>query len=305
MRTALITASAVLLISSAALAGCAAAGSAHARAAVVVASTDVWGSVARAVAGGHVSVKSLLSGADVDPHSYQASPSDAAALVDAALVVYNGGGYDPWVDEVLANHRSVNAVDAYSSLGNTAASDGEPPNEHVFYNLGVAKSVANTIGERLAGIDPANAAAYRSNAAQFCRSADEIAASEHAIATAYAGDGVIATEPVVYYLLQASGLVDRSPTTFMSANENETDPSPTDMAFVLNLIRQHQVVAVLVNTQTATPAISSLEGTARRAGVPVTDVTETLPTGTDYLTWQRNTVSQVLTALQSSRHDQP
>lgn len=61
---------------------------------------DVWGSVARAVTGGHVPVKSILTGAHADPHSYQASPADAAAIVDAELVIYNGGGYDPWVDQV-------------------------------------------------------------------------------------------------------------------------------------------------------------------------------------------------------------
>ena len=80
----------------------------------MVASTDVWGSVARAVAGDHITVKSILTGADTDPHSYQASPSDAAAITDASLVVYNGGGYDPWVDDVLAGHPAVKSVDAFS-----------------------------------------------------------------------------------------------------------------------------------------------------------------------------------------------
>src|SRR6266481_3844191 len=83
---------AVCLIGSASLTGCGVAGSAHPHAATVVASTDVWGSVARAVTGRHVSVKAILSGADVDPHSYQVSPADAAAITDAALVIYNGGG---------------------------------------------------------------------------------------------------------------------------------------------------------------------------------------------------------------------
>jgi zinc/manganese transport system substrate-binding protein len=33
--------------------------------------------------------------------------------------------------------------------------------------------------------------------------------------------------------------------------------------------------------------------------VPVTEVSETLPSGSDYLTWQRNTVNQLTAALQS------
>lgn len=287
----------VCLIASTALTGCG--GSAHPRAATVVASTDAWGSVARAVTGRHVAVKSILSGADEDPHSYQASPSDAAAIIDAALVVYNGGGYDPWVDQVLATHRSVKSVDAYSFLGRTNA--GDPPNEHVFYDLNVAKSVASSIADRMAAIDPGNAADYRANAAEFCRSADAITISEHAIASAYPNAGVITTEPVVYYLLEASGLVNRTPAAFTAANENEIDPSPADMASVLDLIDHRQVSALLVNPQTATAAIDGLEDAARRAGVPVTQVTETLPNGTDYLTWQRNTVDQLLAALRSSQ----
>jgi zinc/manganese transport system substrate-binding protein len=289
----------VCWVAPAALTGCGIAGSARPQAAAVVASTDVWGSVARAVTGSHIAVKSILSGADEDPHSYQPSPSDAAAIIDAALVVYNGGGYDPWVDQVLAGHRSVKSVDAYSFLGRT--SPGDPPNEHVFYDLSVAKSVASAIADRMAAIDPANAAGYQANAAQFCRGADSVTISEHAIASAYPGVGVIATEPVVDYLLEASGLIDRTPAAFTAANENETDPAPADMASVLDLINHRHVSALLVNPQTSTPAINGLEDAARRAGVPVTEVTETLPDGTDYLTWQRNTVNQLLAALRSSR----
>jgi len=263
-----------------------------------MASTDVWGSVTRAVTGSHFTVRSILNGADVDPHSYAVSPADAAAITDADLVVYNGGGYDPWVDQVLAGHPTVKSVDAYSLRG---TGQGQPPNEHVFYDLSVAKAVATTIADRLASIDPDNAADYRANAAEFCRGADAVAISEHAIATAYPDTGVIATEPVGYYLLAASGLVNRAPLAFSSANENETDPSPSDMASVLDLINHRQVSALLVNPQTSTPAIDGLRDAARRAGVPVTDVTETLPSGTDYLTWQRNTVNQLLAALRSNR----
>ena len=176
-----------------------------------------------------------------------------------------------------------------------------PPNEHVFYDLSVAKSVAATIADRLAAIDPANAADYRANAAEFGRGADAIATSEHAIATTYPSRRVIATEPVAHYLLQASGLVNRTPPAFIAANENGTDPSPADMAYVLDLINHRQVSALLVNPQTSTAAINGLQDAARRAGVPVTEVTETLPNGTDYLTWQRNTVNQLRAALRSSR----
>jgi zinc/manganese transport system substrate-binding protein len=279
----------------AALTGCGTGGAEHPGATTVVASTDVWGSVAGAVAGGHVAVRSILTGANADPHSYAPSPSDAAAVADAALVVYNGGGYDPWVDRVLATHPAINSIDAYSLLGSTT----RPPDEHVFYDLTVAKAVAAAIADRLASIDPGHASDYRANAAAFGRGADAIANSERAIATAYPAAAVVATEPVVYYLLAASGLTNRTPVAFTVANENDDDPAPADMASVLDLIDHRQVSAVLVNPQTSTAATSDLQAAARRAGVPVTEVTETLPGGTDYLTWQRHTVDQLAAALRS------
>ncbi len=289
---------AVCLVCSAALSGCGTGGPEHPGAVAVVASTDVWGSVTRAVAGGHIAVKSILTGADADPHSYQASPADAAALADADLVVYNGGGYDPWVDRVLAAQPGIHAVDAYSFLGPVS----EAPDEHVFYNLAVAKAVAIAIAERLAIIDPGNSVDYRANAAQFGRGADVIANSERALATAYPAAGVIATEPVVHYLLTASGLINRTPVGFAAANENDSDPAPADMASVLDLINHRQVSALLINPQTATAATADLQAAAQHAGVPVTEVSETLPHGSDYLAWQRNTVTQLTAALQSGSH---
>ena len=287
------------MLASNALSGCGVGHSAHSGGPSVVASTDVWGSVASAVIRGHGAVKSLLSGADTDPHTYQASPADAASITDATLLVYNGGGYDPWVDRVLDGHPTVKTVNAFSFLG--GAKDPNPPNEHVFYDISVAKSVATAVADRMSEIDPADAKDYQANAADFCRGADTIAMSEHAIAGEYPSTSVIATEPVAYYLLDATGLVNRTPPTFSAANENETDPSPSDMATVLDLINHHQVSALLVNPQTVTNGITGLQNAARKAGVPVTEVTETLPSGTDYLTWQRNTVNQLTAALRSNR----
>ena len=287
----------VSLIGATAVTGCSTGSAEHPGATTVVASTDVWGSVASTVAGGHVAVKSIVTGANADPHSYAASPSDAAEIADAALVVYNGGGYDPWVDRVLATHPAINSIDAYSLVGTTRA-----PDEHVFYDLNLAKTVAVTIADRLGRIDPTHAAEYRTNAAAFGRGADAIANSERAIAAAYPAAAVVATEPVVYYLLAASGLTNRTPVAFTVANENDDDPAPADMASVLDLIDHRQVSALLVNPQTSTAATNDLQAAARRAGVPVAEVSETLPGDTDYLTWQRNTVNQLAAALRSSRH---
>jgi zinc/manganese transport system substrate-binding protein len=254
----------------------------------IVASTDVWGSVASAVAGQHASVKSVETGASADPHSFEATPADIAEISDASLLVYNGGGYDHWVDDVLASDPEIDAVDAYSLRG-TQGRD----NEHVFYDLGIAKAVAEEIAKRLAAIDSAHADEYRSNATQFGKQADDIAASERAIGNAHPSDSVVATEPVAYYLLRNAGIADRTPPGFASAVEEGDDPAPADVAAMLDLINSHQVSVLLFNPQTETAATKQIEDAAQRASLPVVTVTETLPQGMDYLTWQRDTVEQL------------
>ncbi|HEX7824209.1 MAG TPA: zinc ABC transporter substrate-binding protein, partial [Mycobacterium sp.] len=281
-RTSLIALSALTALT---IAACGSQGD-SARSAKVVATTNVWGSVATAVAGGHADVKAILTNDAADPHSFEASPADAAAIADATLVVINGGGYDHWADDVLKNHKNVTTVDAYSLLPHSAAGEA---NEHVFYNMAVAKAVATKIADDLAGSDPAHADAYRANAAEFGKKTDEIAATEHAIGQKHPGSAVVSTEPVAHYLLSAAGVVDRTPHGFAAAAEEGHDPAPADVAAVLDLINGHQVDALVVNKQTETAVTKQLQDAARKAALPIVEVTETLPAGQDFLTWQRQT----------------
>jgi zinc/manganese transport system substrate-binding protein len=263
----------------------------------VVASTDVWGSVAKAVAGNEIKVTSVIDNPSADPHSFRASPSQAAEIADAALIVYNGGGYDPWVDDVLRDHPNVPSVDAYSLLEKPAG-EPDPANEHVFYDLATVKAVAGKIADQLAKVDPAHAADFRSRAKQFDNGADAVQKIELAIRTSHPGAAVVATEPVAHYLLVAAGLTDKTPEAFSDAIEQDTDPAPVDLAAVLDLLSSHQVAALIFNDQTVTNATKQVRDAAQSAGIPVVSVTETLPAGSDYLSWQRDTASRLATALQ-------
>ena len=276
-------------------AGCSQHGSTHNEndAAAVVASTDVWGSVAGAVAGDHATVTSILDSAVDDPHSYEATPANAAAIADASLVVFNGGDYDYWVDDVLANNPDVPTVDAYSLRPDPQ----QHANEHVFYDPATAKAVAAQVADRLAQIDASRADTYRANAAAFARNADEVLTLERAIGQEHPGAAVVATEPVAHYLLVNAGITDKTPEGFSNAIEEDTDPSPADLAAMLDLISTRQVSALLYNPQTETAVTEQLRDAAGKASIPVVTVTETLPEGTDYLTWQRQTAERLASQL--------
>ena len=266
----------------------------------VAASTDVWGSVAASIAGGDARVSSLVRGV-TDPHSFEPSPAAVAEIADATLVVFNGGGYDAWIPAVLANNATVSAVDAYSLLDAAAVGEPSPANEHVFYEINTARAVADRIAAALADADPEHADDYRSRAASFARGADTVLAKQKALRDELPGAQVVATEPVAHYLLLATGVTDRTPPGFASAVEQDTDPAPVDIAAMLDLITTREVSALLFNDQTATAATRGIRDAANAAGVPVVEVTETLPAGSDYLGWQSDTVDRLGAALRGQR----
>src|SRR5262249_42659471 len=97
-----------------ALTGCSGGGSTQSRAITGVAPADSGASVPTALPPRPPTVKPTLPGPPADPPTSRATPADAAALTDASLVVFNGGGYDSWVDDVLAKNSKIQPVDAFS-----------------------------------------------------------------------------------------------------------------------------------------------------------------------------------------------
>lgn len=259
----------------------------------VVASTNVWGSVVQAVGGDDVSVTSLINNPSADPHSYESKPEDATLLTDAKLVVYNGGGYDDFFTKIFdASGSSAKKIDAYAVSGHP---EGE--NEHVWYEYATVKKVADKVAAELSAVDPANKDTYEANAKSFDGRVDGLVTKTEALP-----DGkVVATEPVAHYLLDTAGLTDSTPTEFSEAVEEETDPPIAVVAATTDLITNKQVVALVNNDQTETPVTKQLTDAAKTAGIPVINVSETLPEGvTDYVVWMTDQLDAMSGALSAA-----
>lgn len=98
----------LLAVSGVALAGCASAGASDGGGdATIVASTNVYASIAQALVGDAAEVTAVIDDATQDPHSYEASARDRLAVQDAALVIQNGGGYDPFMDDLVGGDSVV------------------------------------------------------------------------------------------------------------------------------------------------------------------------------------------------------
>jgi zinc/manganese transport system substrate-binding protein len=263
----------------------------------VVASTDVYGSIAQAIGGDAVAVTSIIDSPDADPHEYETRPTDAVAVNAAKVLIYNGAGYDDFATKLLdAAATKPTAIDVAQLSG---LQTGGAFNEHVWYSFPAVKKLADTLATDLGAADPARAATFTANAAAFRARIDALTAKLDAIKAGHNGQKVGITEPVPLYMVEAAGLVDATPAEFSEAVEEGTDPPAAVLAATLATLQgPDKVKALLPNAQTETPLTTQVEQAATTNGVPVVKVTETLPAGvTDYVTWMAQQVDALAAAL--------
>jgi zinc/manganese transport system substrate-binding protein len=263
----------------------------------VVASTNVYGDIVERIGGDRVTVTSIISDPDQDPHSYEANTRNQLALSKAKVVVENGGGYDDFIDRMLkSGDSSAELINAVKVSGRTAQEGGEL-NEHVWYDFPGVARIADRIAAALGKADPGNAATFTKNAEAFKDELTPLRDKEAAIKKKHSGEAIGITEPVPLYLTEASGLVNKTPEDFSEAIEEGDDVSAKVLRETLALYSDKQVEALVYNAQTSGPQTEKVENAAKKAGIPVVPVTETLPEGKDYLGWMTDNVDALANAL--------
>lgn len=272
----------------------------------IVTSTSAWGSVAKAVGGDAVEVEPIISNAEADPHSYESTPRDAAKISSADLVVYNGGGYDSFVEQILSGTaKGTPSVRATESGHDHEGHEGEAHghghhhsgNEHVWYDLPTVHAVAGKIAGKLGELRPAQAGEFRRAAAAFDARVGDLQARVSKIEAEHGGERVLATAPVADLLVEQAGLVDITPPSFVQSAESGNDPAAAAIARIQNLVDSRRAAVLIHNPQTASALTDRVNARARSNGTPVVEMSETLPKGKTYVEWMGGQISALRAAL--------
>lgn len=255
-----------------------------------------YADVMRQVGGRYVTVQAIETNPNTDPHNFETSPRVTSAIARAALIVENGAGYDSWANRLIAatpaRHRRVIDVGTLLHLPNTAS------DPHLWYDPSTMPAVAVAVAADLGKIQPAHAAYFAANARRFAASLAPWRTAIAQLAARDRGAPVAVTEPVANFLLNAIGLSIATPRPLQAAIMNGTDPSPQDIATQETLLRHHQVKLLVYNEQVTDPLTRTFLAIARRRGIPVVGVYETMPTpGYSYQSWMLSVTSSLRKAL--------
>jgi zinc/manganese transport system substrate-binding protein len=262
----------------------------------VVAAENFWGSIVRQLAGDRAAVTSIIDNPATDPHEYEPKPSDARALASARYVIENGAGYDPWVQKLLDAdpEASRRVLDVGAFLGVP-----EGGNPHQWYSPPSVDRFVQRVSHDLQRLDPNDAAYFAARAASFeTRTLAPYHRIVAQIAQEYAKTPVGASESIFTPMADALGLRLLTPTSFLDAVAEGSDPTAHDKTVVDRQVQNKEIKVFVYNRQNATPDVHALVDSARAAGIPVASITETLvPVRATFQTWQVDQLRALRRAL--------
>jgi zinc transport system substrate-binding protein len=273
------------------------------------------------VGGDGVAVESFTP-TGVEPHEWEPTPRDMARLTEADLIVYNGAGFEPWLDKQIPDLAAggVKVLEAtggmdlikekpgYLGAGNPehhhdsghghshdhAFIDGDP---HFWLDPILVMAVVDAIRDALTDLDPAGAAAYSANAASFRAELEALDAEYRAAAGTWQRREIVTSHDAFAYLARRYNL-RQAPVLGLSP---EAEPSPARMKEIVDFAREHDVKYIFFETLVS-PRLA--EAVAREAGAGVLVLhtlenltAEELAAGENYLTIMRSNLANLEKAL--------
>lgn len=223
-----------------------------------------------------------LMGAGVDPHLYQPTESDIAAMNQADMVVYSGlfleGQFDTVFEAlneqgVLIHALSKTVKDGGFTIGGFELSEElvDVDDPHFWFDPRNWELTINDLGETLAGIDPDNANTYTTNAEAY--------ASQMQILFEWANEGMRSVDEGQRYLVTSHDAFQYFGAAFgwqmqaIQGLSTEDEAGVGDIQETVDFIIDNQIPVVFVESSIPPDTIEAVieavqsEGGSVRIGV--------------------------------------
>ncbi|MEU4215336.1 metal ABC transporter substrate-binding protein [Actinoplanes sp. NPDC026623] len=254
--------------------------------------------------GGDAVAITELTKPGAEPHDVELNPRQVGEISDAGLVLYLGG-FQPAVDEAVAQEATGRALDAGSVVKLLAAGEhgGHAPGEreharggtdpHVWLDPVRFAAVADRLAERLAQADPARADAYRSRAAALHAQLDRLDAEYAARLGTCARREIVTSHTAFRYLADRYGLTEVG----ITGVSPESEPSPRHLAHVAEQARATGTTTIFFETLVS-PKVADTIAREVGARTAVLDPLEglTVPDA-DYFSVMRSNLTALTAAL--------
>ncbi len=192
-------------------------------------------------------------------HDYQLSPDDMIVLSKADILVVNGVGMESFLDKAASHFPSLKIAQASEGIELLKDEAAEGGNPHVWVSVSLhSKQIAN-IAACLSKLDPSRATLYQKNAADYSTCLEALRTKmRDSLKNAPASEIITFHEAFPYFAkelsLRIAAVIEREP---------GSDPSPAELAEVIDIVRRKKVKALFAEPQYSTRAAETI---ARETG---------------------------------------
>lgn len=238
------------------------------------------------VIGGEWVEPRLLVAAGREAHSFEPTPADVIRVSRADVFVYNGGEGEQWVDEILSSAGEniptvLRMMDYAQTLeeepvdgdshddhddhdghdGHDHDSDEIEYDEHIWTSPVEAEKLFRAICDALCAAEPAHAADFRANLAEYLTELSELDADFRQVCREKKRDLLVFGDrfPLLYFCREY-GLRYRA--AFHGCS-SDTEPSLYTLKFLIDKVREEQipvVYALELSSQRVAEAIAETTG---------------------------------------------
>lgn len=186
-------------------------------------------------------------------HDYELSPADMKILEKANLFVINGADMESFMDEVKKAYPNLPVIEASAGITLIKDAEGED-NPHVWVGISGAIAEVKNISQGLAKADPDHGQQYAANADAYLKKLEDQKEKMHnALKEITHRDIITFHEAFPYFAqefnLNIAAVIEREP---------GTEPTATELAETIEIIKARDVTALFVEPQYATKAAETL-----------------------------------------------
>jgi len=144
----------------------------------VIATTSIVADVVHNVGGDLIELKTLMP-PGADPHAFEPTPQDIAAVSDAHVIFANGAGLEAFLEPLLESAGAADRVVHVSqgvALHEAAHADEQhhDADPHTWTDPNNVLTWVHNVQQALAALDPAHASTYASNAQEYAAELQEL-----------------------------------------------------------------------------------------------------------------------------------
>ncbi|MFK7695420.1 metal ABC transporter substrate-binding protein [Paenibacillus sp. HJGM_3] len=269
---------------------------------------------AGAIGGDHAHVINLVP-AGVEPHEWSPKSRDLVAMTKAELFVYNGAGFEGWVDDFLASKKSGSkqvVIEASAGIplihaGEEGAADNKDDHgheqesgvdPHVWVSPKSALHMAESIKNGLIQADAAHKTDYEANYGKLAQQLSALDAQFKEKLSKVSKKEIIVSHQAFGYLARDYGLT-QMPIMGLSP---DAEPTAKAMKEINQFIREHQVKVIFFEELVSDKLAKTLAEDAKietEVLNPLEGLTDAqIKAGDNYVTVMESNLQKLLKALQ-------